>query len=456
MYVKLEKYLISLCVIAIVVSTGIIGVDFVGASPAGNSNSDSGFKQQSQLPFSEREQMIQPTDSITVIGDHPGDRLIAFAPDGRLLYYNDTFDRYHDVDPSTTGNTTVELVGVEYLSEEKTRNFVQRINLTTGETEILYSHIVPRIDGTHRWHDVDRIGPHRLVIADIYRDSVFIVNTTTEERTYEWHAQNAYPLSGGGPWPSDWTHLNDVEVLDDGRIMVSLRNQDQVIFLEPGKGLLENWTLGAEDEYDILYEQHNPDYIPEERGGPAILVADSQNDRVVEYQRENGSWVQTWQWSDTEMQWPRDADRLPNGNTLIADSNSDRILEINESGDVVWQITGVSNYEVERLGTGDESSGGHSAEELDLRSRTVQESTQSQASEYNSVLTSLKRSLDFSSILPAKVTNAILFIAPNWMSFWSILALSANMVAGVFFISLMFRRSSYNFQSPLVRSNEEN
>lgn len=47
--------------------------------------------QQAQLPFDQREPIIPPRDDITVItglgfGDRPGDALIAFAPDGRVLY----------------------------------------------------------------------------------------------------------------------------------------------------------------------------------------------------------------------------------------------------------------------------------------------------------------------------------------------------------------------------------
>lgn len=444
----LERYLIYFCVCTIVISTGVIFIDFAGGS-SNEQTADATLEQQSQLPFSERKQVVQSNKNTTVISDHPGNRLIAFAPDGRLLYYNDTFDRYHDVDPIANGSSTVEVVGVEYLDLDTTRQFVQRINLTTGNSEIVYTHIVPRTGGPHRWHDVDRLGPHRLVVADIYRDSVFIVNTTTEERVYEWHAQDNYPLSGGGSWPSDWTHLNDVEALADGRIMISLRNQDQVIFIQPGEGLIEDWTLGAESEYSTLYEQHNPDYIPKERGGPAVIVADSQNNRVVEYQRTNDSWQRSWQWSDTEMQWPRDADRLPNGHTLISDSNSGRILEINESGDIVWKITGVSNYEAERLGTGDESSGGSSAATLDLASQGTRDAKTSQ---FKSIVGLIKNFLR--SILPAKVINAALIVIPSWMSPQSIGAVVSIILTGGFLSSLLLKRSRYEFQTPIIRQDE--
>ena len=454
-----NELLIFLCILTIFASTGIIGVDLVGASAGQGANAE--LETQSSLSFSERKSIVSHTNNITVISSDIDNKrndphLTAFTSGGQLLYHDSTFDRYYDVDPSSTGRTTVEFVGVRYITRKKTLNLIQRVNLTTGEAQTLYSHVVEN-DGPHRWHDVDRIDSHRFVVANIQRDSVSIINTTTQEQTYRWDAQANYPLSGGGSWPTDWTHLNDVEVLDDGRIMVSLRNQDQVVFLRPGEGVLENQTLGAENEYNILNEQHNPDYIPEERGGPAVLVADSQNNRVVEYQRQNGSWMQSWEWSDPEMQWPRDADRLPNGNTLIADSNSERILEVNESGDVVWQISGISNYDVERLGTGDESSGGYSARELNLSSRTIQVSSQSSASDRNSLSLASLRKTGYDlikSILPSKLVNALLFTVP-WMSMSSVLALIFDATASVFLIVLLFRRSSYNLRLPLARSGRE-
>lgn len=50
--------------------------------------------------------------------------------------------------------------------------------------------------------------------------------------TWEWDAQRDFLTSSGGAYPKDWTPVNDVGVLKDGRIMVSLRNQDRVVFLD--------------------------------------------------------------------------------------------------------------------------------------------------------------------------------------------------------------------------------
>jgi hypothetical protein len=190
--------------------------------------------------------------------------------------------------------------------------------------------------------------------------------------------------------------------------MVSARNQDRVVFLNRS-GLIDEWTLGEEDDYSILYEQHNPDYIPAERGGPAVLVGDSENNRIVEYQRTGGGWNQTWEWRDARMQWPRDADRLPNGHTLITDSNGNRVFEVDEQGEIVWSVNIAFPYEAERLGTGDESSGGPSAARADLDSRTGGMSDRA--------LILAKQ------FIPGKYLNGIMYITPIWMGFLEVLEL---------------------------------
>jgi hypothetical protein len=245
--------------------------------------------------------------------------------------------------------------------------------------------------------------------------------------------------------------MNDVEQLPDDRIMASPRNHDQVIFIHPEAGLQEDWTLGADDEYNVLYEQHQPDYIPESMGGPAVLVADSQNNRVVEYERRNGDWVKTWEWSDRRMQWPRDADRLPNGNTLIEDSNGGRIIEINPRGDIVWEIEVKSTYDVERLGTGDESSGGESASRLGLKSR----------SEFSTEGSNVERSDPvrdaFQEVAPAKTWNAVRFITPQWVGIRQVLktTLVVAFVGAWLSVELYWGRDRLTIRSPLFIDREE-
>jgi hypothetical protein len=434
----------------VLVSATVVGVGYVTAT---ENSMDAHLGPDG--PTDPSAEIAPPRDDVTVIttdsntwrglgveGPRSRSEIVAFNPNGSILYYDDDrHTRYWDVDPVPGTKTTVEYVYADHVEgpacdstnasrhavdqatwdEYKagreqdaacTRNGVDRVNLTTGEVTPIWSRITPGKDES-RYHDADRINATHFVVADIYLDRLFVIDTSTDEIVWTWNASDAFPRESGGPYPGDWTHINDVEVLPDGRFMVSVRNQDRVAFVEPGEGIQEDWTLGEEDDYDILYEQHNPDYIPPERGGPAVVVSDSENNRVQEFQRVDGEWKRTWEWSDARMQWARDADRLPNGNTLITDSNGDRVFEVDPAGEVVWNVNVAFPYEAERLGTGDESSGGPSAAHPEMGADGSSGSTFSE----------VKRNVG------GKYLNGAMYVAPVWMGPLELLALVVGALA---------------------------
>jgi hypothetical protein len=414
----------------------------IGDSVAGPANGTTVITTQGAVPS-----VTLPRSVLT----QPNGALYAIDSDGDLAYRNGTYHAYFDVDPVANTSNSVSYIAHEYIPKGECEtsnpcyvNRVERVNLTTGVVETVYTSTVSGPSGGNlgRWHDVDRYDEDSILVADIERDSAAVINTTSGLVEWEWQAESDFAPSSGGSYTGDWTHINDVELLEDGRVMADLRNHDAVVFIHPETGLQENWTLGADDNYDVLNEQHNPDYIPESRGGPAVIVADSENDRIVEYQRVDGDWEQSWVWQDSQMNWPRDADRLPNGNTLITDSYSNRVVEIDRRGEIVWNATTPNiPYEAERLGTGDESAGGESAARLELLSRTAdRQGGPAQAD----------------SLVPDPVTAGIAFVTPPWMGLSHVVALLLMILVGLIWPVLEFRWSSYSLgiRSPVVFRQE--
>lgn len=418
-------------VLAVVVLGMVVALaaGFVTAGESPNARYD----RTADLPAGEQPQVVEPRSGVTVVAVQNGDvrdlsgELVAFRPNGTVLYQTERYSTYWDVDPTPGTDRTVSYVATERLDSSVCeggpvptsggtcqRNVVERLNLSTGERTRLYSH--RSVGG--RWHDVDVINDTHVLVGDIANEMAFVVNTTTGIREWTWSAESYLSPDSGGPYNGDWVHLNDVEYLDDGRIMVDLRNQDQVAFVNRSTGVVDEWTLGTDENHDILYEQHNPDYIPESAGGPAVLVADSENDRLVEYQRENGSertdaeWEQSWVWTDDDIQWPRDADRLPNDNTMITDTIGDRVFEVNPEGEIVWSLSVDRPYEAERLGSGEESAGGTSAAAADIDSHTPAPPS-GPAERFEEAVR---------SVVPIKMQNALLgYIFPWWMGFYDVL-----------------------------------
>ncbi|SHG50781.1 aryl-sulfate sulfotransferase [Halobaculum gomorrense] len=284
-------------------------------------------------------------------------RLVSVAGNGSTEWVYDGSNQnarwFYDVDPLANGNLLV-------VGTNPDGTVVTELDPATREpvwTE--------RFD-FHDTHDVDMLPNGNLLLANMRQwnesaqrsdDRVLVYNRSTEEVVWEWTFRKHYPNSTDGGFSKDWTHINDVDRIAEGQYLVSPRNFDQAIVINRSTKAID-YRLGSDGNHDVLDEQHNPDWLLSEDGNPTILVADSENDRVVEYERRDGEWVQTWTVGTGQLDWPRDADRLSNGNTLITDSLNHRVIEVTPRGEIVWEYYATwGPYEAERIGTGDESTG---------------------------------------------------------------------------------------------------
>jgi hypothetical protein len=232
-------------------------------------------------------------------------------------------------------------------------------------------------------HDIDYIGEQKFVVADktlhnrqhqayleIARERgwisenreetwhrLYVYNRSTDEIVWEYNFSDHYPETAGDGIGNhkDYTHVNDVDLaLNGSAFLTSPREFDRVLLIDRTTKKT-TWELGEENNYDILHEQHNPVLLSNDP--PTVLVADSENNRVVEYEKHGDEWRRTWLYGKG-LDWPRDADRLPNGNTLITDTANGRVIEVTPQGDIVWQYdTTFGPYDAERLKYGDEPKG---------------------------------------------------------------------------------------------------
>lgn len=350
--------LVTLSVVLAVVPATIAGTGAFGANASG-----SGMAYGSQSAPNPCVGTItdQPKRStvLSIQGARGGNKtvamLVGIQPDGELtgIYNGSAKGRWwlYDVDPLANGNLLLS-------STEPGDSIVSELNSTTGEAAS-----ATRFDDVLDSHDADRISDDELLLNDMSQDGdarIFVYNTTREEVVWEYRFANhtdVFPEAGGGAFEGDWTHNNDVEEIEPGVFMVSVRNFDQVVAIDRETKAIR-WTLGGDENHSVLNEQHNPDYFEGANGTPTVLVADSLNDRVVEYARVDGEWTRTWVLEGGGLDEPRDADRLPNGNTLVVDRRSHRLLEVSPTGEVVWEFYAPwQPYDAERIGTGDESSG---------------------------------------------------------------------------------------------------
>jgi hypothetical protein len=272
-------------------------------------------------------------------------RLVAFRPNGSIAWVHRSAEKFdvtwsYDVDPLPGGTLFV-------TATAGGGTIVYELDPETGEA--IWKETIPG----HDTHDADLLPNGNIVVAnmrnyddeaDVNRDRVYVYNRSTDEVVWEWEFERYFDRPSGGNYTKDWTHVNDVDVVGEDRLLLSPRNFDQVLLLNRTSGEVV-WHLGEDDEHDTLYEQHNPDYLESESGTETVLVADSENDRIVEYTRDGDGWSRTWTLGgggifggESPLDWPRDADRLANGNTLVSDSQNSRVLEVTPAGEVVWEV----------------------------------------------------------------------------------------------------------------------
>lgn len=310
-----------------------------------------------QTPVSPENLTVVTTQGAEPRGNGVNDGVLegVRTDDRSVVFVHDEYEWYYDVDP--IGDRTLLFTAHERGDDGGLTAYAVEWNWVTNETERRFR--VPRDT-----HDVDRLGPHRYVVADKVDHRAYVYNYTadrdekrsTDEIEWQFRFRDHYPPPPEAGEAGDYTHLNDVDVTADGAgFLLSPRNFNRVMVVDRSTKETE-WTLGAQDDLLTIRGQHDPVIL--DRDPLTVLVGDSLNHRAVEYQRVDGRWERTWVYR-TGLNWPRDVDRLPSGNTLITDTANDRVVEVAPNGTVVWayNTTDPHPYDVERVHLGDEPTG---------------------------------------------------------------------------------------------------
>lgn len=274
-----------------------------------------------------------------------------------------------------------------------TRTGFRVIEPASGSSIISEYSFPVRTQSNSEVHDVERLPTGEFLMTDMENERIFTVQNG--EVTWQWNASEFYDTPNDAT-KTDWLHINDVDRIANGKFLISVRNANQLVIVERNRGVIEVINKDDDESNDascgkrgqlsdsdgdsefrcgdptVINHQHNPQWL----GDGAVLVADSDNDRIVELHRtDNGSWEPVWILNSAggvSFDWPRDADRLPNGNTLITDTLNKRLVEVTDSGEVVWSVqTERIPYEADRLPGGEQVRGqsisSHGVENPDVR-----------------------------------------------------------------------------------------
>jgi hypothetical protein len=140
-------------------------------------------------------------------------------------------------------------------------------------------------------------------------------------------------------FPTSWTHLNAVETTPERNVLISSQKLNTVMMIDWPRGDVL-WKWGG---LGVMSHQHDATITPEGN----LLVFDNGThhpiagrSRVIEIDMEKKEII--WQYFPSpafSMQSAHiaGAERLENGNTLICEGESGRVLEVTREGEICWE-----------------------------------------------------------------------------------------------------------------------
>lgn len=181
--------------------------------------------------------------------------------------------------------------------------------------------------------------------GEMYGD--YLVAMTTDGRiVWEWRSwEHLDPetdcITAVQDRREEWTHGNGVAEFPNSDIAVSFRTISTVIIIDRKTGRII-WKLGAPP----LSGQHAPTPLPNGNllifdNGPHRLDHTMPFSRVIEVDLATKQIVWKYQEKrESDFFSPRisNAQRLPNGNTLVCEGDFGRLFEVTAGGELVWEF----------------------------------------------------------------------------------------------------------------------
>lgn len=195
--------------------------------------------------------------------------------------------------------------------------------------EIVWQYLTSKID-----HDADRLPNGNTVFVfgmnDQKSDAQVTEVNTKGEIVWQWYAKDYFDKP---PYASisdeGWTHINAVTRLPNGNTTVSLRNFSMVAEVDSQGTVVR--TIGE----GILEGVHDPEVLP--NGNILAALIKGIPYAAIEINPSSSAVVRQFRWPKELLpQITADANRLPNGNTLIVGKT--KMIEVTSMGEIVWQL----------------------------------------------------------------------------------------------------------------------
>jgi len=125
-----------------------------------------------------------------------------------------------------------------------------------------------------------------------------------------------------------WGHTNAVTRLENGNTLISIRNFDMIVEVDPEGEVVDTIEGVAFSPHDpLVLENRNILVVSQTRRAHAVIEIDRQTKEIVK---------EYYTVTDRSNYPVRDCNLLPNGNVLVTAAR--KIIEVTPEGEVVWQF----------------------------------------------------------------------------------------------------------------------
>ena len=263
--------------------------------------------------------------------------IVEVAADGEVLWrYDlpeelDEFGSVFDVEPTADGTILFVVLG----------RGVYEVN---RGGEMVWWH-----EDAYASHDVDRLANGNTLYTRGLApegEALVVEITPAEETVWSWDGLDDFasePFAGFADEMDAWAHPNAVTRRADGSTDVCLRNFNTVVNVSASGALNSEVTFTAGAGMRSIATQgvtggarpHDATMLDDR----TLLVALRDPHQVVEIDTIAGTTGWSWHLAEDADEPDaafRDADRLPNGNTLVTGAR--RVYEIAPDGEVLWEL----------------------------------------------------------------------------------------------------------------------
>ena len=129
----------------------------------------------------------------------------------------------------------------------------------------------------------------------------------------------------------EWTHINSIDFNDQGDIVFSSRNTNQVMIIDAASGKIR-WKS------DRTHGQHDATWVSD--GNIQVFDNGQASSRVIEIDPGTNEIVWTYHGVPFNQFFSghiSGASRLASGNVLVCEGTSGRLFEVNRAREVVWE-----------------------------------------------------------------------------------------------------------------------